>query len=162
VMKYFLSSRKRPVDTPNVVGTVQANKLGKTSFHFSCIIHSVHLPRLFLLLVLKIIKKNRQCTGLFPKVGDHRTRSSHSLLDLSIIIQLCKTAPGSQILAAIDHDNRNLSLGAKGTDEFLIFFIFTIFGETAETGGATVKCLGAFVEAFAESIVDEGLLQNLS
>ncbi len=116
---------------------------------------------LLLLLILKIIKKDRQGTSLFTKVGDHSTRSSDSLLDLSISIQFRETAPGSQVLTAIDHDDRHLTLGAKSADKFLIFFILAVFGKTAETGRTTVERLGTFMEPFTESIVNEGLFENL-
>jgi hypothetical protein len=52
----------------------------------------------------------------------------------------------------------DFTLGAESTNELFVFLILAVLGETAETGRAAVKSLGALVESLLESVMDKSLL----
>ena len=112
-------------------------------------------------LLLKVIKKDRQRPGLLSEVGDHSATRPDSLLDLAIRIELGQSTPGTQVLAAINHDDRDLALGAECADELLVLLVLAVLGEAAKAGGAAVEGLGAFVQALAETVVNESLFEDL-
>lgn len=116
---------------------------------------------LVLSLILKVILEDSQSTAFLTELSYNTARSSYSLLDGTIIIELGESTHGSKVLSIIHHNDRNFSFGTKGTDELFVLFVLTVLGEAAETGRAAVKCLGALVESLAETIVDKGLLQDL-
>lgn len=119
--------------------------------------------RLFLAisLLLKVVKKNSQGPSLLAKISNDRTTGPHSLLHLTLGIQLGQSTPSTQILTAVHHNHGDFTLGAESTNELFVLLVFAVLGEAAETGGAAVECLGAFVESFAESVVDECLFEYL-
>ena len=112
-------------------------------------------------LLLEVIEKNRQRASLLPEFGDDRAARPHGLLDLALGVELGQPAPRTQILAGVDHDHGHLALGAQSADELLVLLVLAVLREAAETGGAAIEGLGALVKPLAESVVYEGLLQDL-
>ncbi len=123
--------------------------------------YSTLLFRLLGLLLLQVIKENGKSVSLLSEVRDNGARASNSLSDLTISIQLGHAAPSSQVLAVINHDEVNLSLSAESTDQLGVLSIVARLGQAAQTGGTLVEGLGTLVETFEETIVDQGLLQDL-
>lgn len=112
-------------------------------------------------LLLKVVKKDRKSPGLLTEVGDDSTGSSDGLLNLTIGIQLGQSAPSTEVLSRVNHDNGDLTLSAQSTDELLVLFVLTVLGKAAKTGGAAVEGLGTFMETLAESVMNEGLFEDL-
>lgn len=112
-------------------------------------------------LLLEVVEKYRQRASLLTEVGDDRAARPDGLLNLSVGVELGQSAPRSQVLAAVDHDNGYFALGAEGANELLVLLVLAVLGEAAESGRAAVEGLGALVQSLAKSIVDEGLLQHL-
>ena len=112
-------------------------------------------------MLLEVVKKNRQGPCLLTKVSDDSTTGPDSLLHLTIGIKLGQSTPCSQILAAVNHDDRDFTLGAESADELLVLLVLAVLGKTAKTGGAAVEGLGTFMEALAETIMDKCLFEDL-
>jgi hypothetical protein len=112
-------------------------------------------------LLLKVVKKDRKSPSLLTEVGDNGAGSPDGLLDLTIGIQLGQSAPGTEVLSRVNHDNTDLTLSAQGADELLVLFVLAVLGKAAKTGGAAVEGLGTFMETLAESVMNEGLLEDL-
>jgi len=112
-------------------------------------------------LLLKVIKKNGQSACLFTEVGNDSTTGPDSFLHLTISIKLGQSAPCTQILAAINHDDGDFTLSAESADELLVLLVFAVLSETAETGRAAVESLGAFVKSLTETVMNKGLFENL-
>lgn len=55
----------------------------------------------------------------------------------------------------------DFTFGTESANEFLVFLILAVLGQTAETRRTTIQCLGTLVESLLEAIVDESLFQNL-
>ena len=112
-------------------------------------------------LLLEVIKKDGEGVGLLSEVGDDSARAPDSLLDLALLVEGGHAAPGSELLAIVDHDEVDSTLITESTDEALVLLVVARLGEAAEAGGLLVEGLGALVEPLAESIVHEGLLEDL-
>jgi len=110
---------------------------------------------------LEVIQKNSQSPGFLTKISDDSAGSTDSLLDTTFFIELGKSAPGTKVLSRVNHNDGDLSLSTKSSNKLFVLLVFTVLGETAETGGAAVEGLGTLMKAFAETIVDEGLLEYL-
>lgn len=98
--------------------------------------------------------------GLLSEVGDDGAGAPNSLLDLSLLVEGAHAAPGTKLLSVVDHDEVNLPLVAEGADELGVLLVVAGLGEAAEAGGALVEGLGTLVEALAEAVVHEGLLED--
>jgi hypothetical protein len=112
-------------------------------------------------LLLEVVKKDSEGTSLLSEFGNDGTARTNGLLDGTILIELGKTAPRTQVLSSVDHDHRDISLSTQGTDQLLVFLILAILGKAAKTSRAAVKSLGALVQALLETIVHERLLEHL-
>lgn len=112
-------------------------------------------------LLLEVVEEDSQGAGLLTEVGDDSAAGPDGLLHLAVGIELGESAPGTEVLAAVDHDDGDLALGAEGADELLVLLVLAVLGEAAEAGRAAVEGLGALVKALAEAVVNEGLLEDL-
>ena len=112
-------------------------------------------------MLLEVIKKDGEGMGFFSEISDDSARSSDSLLDGAIIINLGKTTPSTEVLTGLDHDNMDFTLSTKGADEFLVFLVFAILRKTAKTGRTAVESLSALVKSLLKSIMDKGLFEDL-
>jgi len=112
-------------------------------------------------LLLEVIQEDRECTGLLTKVGDDGARGSDGLLDGAVVVELGESAPRTEVLSGVDHDDVDLSLGTESLDELLVFVVLAVLREAAQSGGAAIEGLGALVESLLESSVDHGLFQDL-
>jgi len=112
-------------------------------------------------LLLKVIKKDGEGMGFFSEISDDSARSTDSLLDGTIIINLGKTTPGTEVLTGLDHNNMHFTLSTKSADEFLVLLVFAVLRKTAKTGRTAVESLSAFVKSLLKSIMDKSLLEDL-
>ena len=112
-------------------------------------------------LLLEVVQEDGEGTGLLAEVGDDGAGSADGLLDVALLVELGEAAPGAEVLAGVDHDDGDLALGAEGADELLVLLVLAVLGEAAEAGGAAVEGLGALVQTLLETVVDEGLLEDL-
>jgi len=112
-------------------------------------------------LLLEVVEEDSEGAGLLAEVGDDGAGSADGLLDVALLVELGEAAPGAEVLAGVDHDDGDLTLGAEGADELLVLLVLAVLGEAAEAGGAAVEGLGALVQALLETVVDEGLLEDL-
>ena len=112
-------------------------------------------------LLLEVVQKDGEGAGLLAEVGDDGAGSADGLLDVALLVELGEAAPGTKVLAGVDHDDGHLSLGAEGTDKLLVLLVLAVLGEAAEAGGTAVQGLGALVQSLLEAVMDEGLLEDL-
>jgi len=98
-------------------------------------------------LLLEVIQKDRKGTGLLTEIGNDSARGSDGLLDAAIVVELGKSAPGTEVLSGFDHDDMDFSLGTESLDELLIFLVLAVLGKATETGGTSVERLRALVES---------------
>jgi hypothetical protein len=81
-------------------------------------------------------------------------------LHLTSRVQLTQTSPLAQLFTIGDLDERNLVLGAKRNDKFLVRLLLASLIEDTHMGLATIERLGCLSETAGESVVDEGKLQD--
>ena len=116
---------------------------------------------LFLSLVLEVILKNSKSTRLLTEFSDDSTRSTNSLLDGTVLIELGESAHSSKVLSSINHDDGNLTLSTESTDELLVLFVLAILSKTTKTSGTAVESLSTLMKSLLEAIMDECLLEDL-
>jgi hypothetical protein len=112
-------------------------------------------------LLLEKVQEDRKSTSLFSEVGNDTARSTDSLLDAAVVLELGKTTHGTEFLSGFDHDNVDFTFGAEGLDELLVFLILAILRQAAKTSGTTIEGLGALVESLLQATMDHGLLEDL-
>ena len=139
-----------------------ANRKRKTHHRTAfCMSFDIANTLLLVGLLLEVIEEDGEGAGLLAEVGDDGARRADGLLDVALLVELGEAAPGAEVLAGVDHDDGHLALGAEGADELLVLLVLAVLGEAAEAGGAAVEGLGALVQALLETVVDEGLLEDL-
>ena len=55
----------------------------------------------------------------------------------------------------------DFTLGTESPDKLLVLLVFAISRKTTKSGRTTVKCLGAFMKSFFETVMDKGLFEDL-
>jgi hypothetical protein len=116
---------------------------------------------LLISLILEVVKEHRKRARLLPEVGDDRAARPDGLLHLTVGIKLGQSTPGPKVLPGVDHDHGYLPLGAQGAYELLVLLVLAVLSEAAQSRRAAIEGLGAFVQSLAQSVVNEGLLQDL-
>lgn len=102
-----------------------------------------------------------QSLALNTVVLDDDARASDDLAGVALPVDLAETSPGAEDLGVTDLDEVDLVLGAEGFDEAEVLGFGAGLDEDAEMGLAFVEGLGGFTETASESVVDEGVLQDL-
>ena len=97
------------------------------------------------LLLLKVIKENRQGASFLAEVSNDGATRPNRLLYLTFGIKLSQSTPGTEFLSSFNHDDGDFSLGTEGTNELLVLLVFAVLGKAAKTSGTTVKSLGTLV-----------------
>jgi hypothetical protein len=112
-------------------------------------------------LFLEVVQEDRKSTSLFTEIGDDSARSTDSLLDRTIIVELGKSTPGTKVLSGLNHDNVDLTFGTKSLDELLVFLVLAVLGQATKASRSAIQGFGALVKTLLESSVDHGLFKDL-
>jgi hypothetical protein len=68
---------------------------------------------------LEEIQKDGKSTGLLTEqIGNDGSRSVDSLLDITIIVELGQSVPGTSVVSSLDHDNMAFTFGAESLQSF--------------------------------------------
>ena len=99
--------------------------------------------------------------GVAAKVLDNDAGAADDLAGVSLTVDLAETSPGAEDLGVSDLDEVDLVLGAEGLNELDVLGLSAGLNENAKMGLALVEGLGALTETTGETVVDEGILQDL-
>ena len=102
-----------------------------------------------------------QALGLDTVVLDDDARAADDLAGVALAVDLAETSPGAEDLGVTDLDQVDLVLGAEGLNELDVLGLSAGLDEDTEVGLALVEGLGALAETASETVVDEGVLQDL-
>jgi hypothetical protein len=91
----------------------------------------------------------------------HNTAASYNFARVAFTINLAQSSPRPKDFGITDFDEVDLVLRAEGLDELDVFSFSACLDKDAEVGLAFVKGFGAFAETASETVVDEGVFQNL-
>jgi len=112
-------------------------------------------------LLLEVVEEDGERIGLFSVVLDDDARAAYHAAGLGLLVELAKTDPLSELLGLRHLDQVNVVLSAEGLHKLAISGLIDVLGKDAKVGGALVKGLGALGQSAGQSVVDEGLLENL-
>jgi hypothetical protein len=87
--------------------------------------------------------------------------ATNDLARVTFTINFAETSPSTKDLSISDLDQVDFVLGTEGLDEFDVFSLGASLDENAKMGLAFVKGLGTLAEAASETVVDEGIFQDL-
>ena len=87
--------------------------------------------------------------------------ASNNLSGVTLTIDLAETSPGTEDLGVSDLDKVDFVLSAERLDELNILGLRASLDEDAQMGLALVQSLGALTETASETVMNEGVLQNL-
>ena len=94
-------------------------------------------------------------------VFDDDARAADDLAGVALTVDLAETSPGSKHLRVSDLDQVDLVLRAEGLNELDVLSLRAGLDEDAQVRLALVQGLGALAEATSQTVVNEGVLQDL-
>ena len=113
------------------------------------------------LAVLEVVEEDVKTLGLNTVVLDDNARAADDLARVALTVDLAETGPGAEHLRVTDLDQVDLVLRAEGLDELDVLGLSARLDEDAQVRLALVKRLRALAETASETVVDEGVLQDL-
>ena len=113
------------------------------------------------LAVLEVVEEDVKTLGLNTVVLDDNARAADDFAGVTLTIDLAQTSPGTEDLGVTNLNKIDLVLGAEGLNELNVLGLSAGLDEDAEVGLALVEGLGALTETASETVVDEGVLQDL-
>ena len=113
------------------------------------------------LTVLEVVEEDVETLRLDTVVLDDHARASNDLAGVALTVDLAKTRPGTEDLGVANLDEVDLVLCAECLDELDVLGLRASLDEDAQMGLALVEGLGALTETTGETVVDEGILQDL-
>ena len=117
--------------------------------------------KILTLAVLEVVKEDVESLGLDTVLLNDDTAASDHLSGVALTIDFAKTGPGSEDLSISDLDQVDFVLGAESLNELDVLGLRASLDEDAQMGLALVEGLGALTETTGETVVDEGILQDL-
>ena len=94
-------------------------------------------------------------------VLDDDARAADDLARVTLTVDLAQTGPGAKNLRISDLDQVDLVLGAKSLNELDVLGLRARLDEHAQVRLALVQGLRALTETTGETVVNEGVLQDL-
>ena len=110
---------------------------------------------------LEVIQQHMHTLTVNTKVLNNYTRAANDLPGVTLLVDFAEASPGAEDFRVSNLDEVDFVLGAESLDKFEVFRLGVGFDEDAKVSLALVQCLGALAETTSESIVDEGVLQDL-
>ena len=111
--------------------------------------------------VLEVLKENVQSLGLNTIVLDDYARAANDLTGVTLTVDFAKTSPGTKDLSISNLDEVDFVLGAESLNELQILRFSDGLDENAQMRLALVESLRTFTETARETVMDEGVLQDL-
>lgn len=117
--------------------------------------------QLNLVAALEVVQEDVKTLRLNTKVADNDARGTDDLTCVTLSVDLAETSPGTQNLGVGDLDEVDLVLCAESFDELNVLSLSAGFDEHTEVGSSTVESLSTLSQTTGETIVVEGVLENL-
>jgi len=114
-----------------------------------------------ILAVLEVVEKDMETLRLDAVFLHNNAAASNDFSGVTLTIDLAETSPGAEYFGVSDLDEADFVLSAERLDKLDVFGLRAGFDEDAEMGLALVQSLGALTKTASETIMDEGVLQNL-
>ena len=92
---------------------------------------------------------------------DDDARAPDNLAGVALAVDLAETRPSAENLGVTDLDEVDLVLSTEGLNELDVLGLSARLDEDAQVRLTLVKRLGALAQTTSETVVDEGVLQNL-
>ena len=102
-----------------------------------------------------------QALGLNTVVLDDDARAADDLARVALTVDLAETGPGAKNLRVSNLDEVDFVLGAESLNELQILRFSDGLDENAQMRLALVESLRTFTETARETVMDEGVLQDL-
>lgn len=102
-----------------------------------------------------------QAFRLDTVVLDDDARAANNLARVALLVDLAKTSPGTEDLGVTDLDEVDLVLSTESLNELNVLCLRAGLNKDAKVGLTLVEGLGTLAETTSETIVDQGVLQNL-
>lgn len=111
--------------------------------------------------VLEVVEEDVEALRLDTVLLDDDARAADDLARVALAVDLAEASPGAENLGVADLDEVNLVLGAQRLDELDVLSLRAGLDEDAEVGLTLIEGLGALAETAGETVMDEGVLQDL-
>jgi len=113
-------------------------------------------------LVFEVIEEDVESVRVLTVVGDDGHGAVDDLGSVTLGINAAEAAHLAKLLARHTAEERRLVLNADGLDELDVLRLVAVISKAAHAGSALVERLAALVEATAEAVVDQGLLEDFA
>ena len=113
------------------------------------------------LTVLEVVEEDVQALGLNTVVLDDDARAADDLARVAFTVDLAETSPRAEDLGVTNLDEVDLVFSTEGLDELDVLGFRAGLNEDAQVRLAFVKRLRTLTKTTSETIMDEGVLQDL-
>lgn len=100
--------------------------------------------------------------GLLTEVTDDDAVAADDFLGNSVLVNLAKANPLTELVGIRDLQELDLVLGTEGLDETKVLLLLAGLGENTEMGLAAVKSLDTLAETTGETVVVERATKDLN
>ena len=113
------------------------------------------------LTVLEVVQENVQALAVSTVVLDDDARAADDLARVAFTVDLAETSPRAEDLGVTNLDEVDLVFSTEGLDELDVLGFRAGLNEDAQVRLAFVKRLRTLTKTTSETIMDEGVLQDL-
>ena len=113
------------------------------------------------LTVLEVVEEDVKTLRLDAVVLNDDARAADDLARVTLTVDLAQTGPGAKNLRVSNLDEVNFVLDAESLNELQILRFSDSLDENAQVRLALVESLRTFTETTRETVMDEGVLQDL-
>jgi hypothetical protein len=114
-----------------------------------------------LLGLLDVLQKEVELSRGLSEVANNNDGSSGVLrLGVTLLVELAKASPDTELLAILNGQEVDLVLVAEGLNETLVGGLIAALSEDAKVSILTVKSLNGLTETTGQTVMLEGLLQD--
>lgn len=110
---------------------------------------------------LAVIKDDVETLSLSTEILDNDTRAADDLACVALTVDLAETSPGAEEFGVRNPEEADFVLGAECLDELDVFRLRASLDKNTKVGLTLVKSLGTLTQTTSETIVGEGVLQDL-
>lgn len=113
------------------------------------------------LALLEVLGEHVQGLAVLTVVGDGDARAGNDLAGVSLLVDLAETDHLAELLVLGDLDEVDVVLVAETLDQLDVVGLVAVLGKNAENGLTLVKDLDGLAETAGDSVVENGLLEDL-
>lgn len=116
---------------------------------------------LTILTALEVVEHDMETFTVLTVIFDNHASAADDLAGIALTIDFAQSCPSTENLGISDLDEVDLVLGAQSLDKLDVLRLSAALDENSKVSLALVQGLGTLAQTTGETIVHEGILQDL-